>query len=523
MRDLARLAAALLLLLLPGSLRAQEAERRAMLEKSGPSVVAIRNSESYGSGMILDDKGTILTSAHVIVSPLPYRVEAQFKENGTVRTAYFTKVVLIGVHPTHDLAIIRIDPSEHKAVLTPLPIAKNSVVSTDLVYAIGFPSSHGGLQKICTTGEVTGVNQFVDMPGYFSVSADIHPGNSGGPIVDPRGNAVGVVTFGARADEPQGWAIPLNEFRPDKFVPMDRRPADPASASTNLRYAEAFLKRAKKGGRISGLLADEFFSQALLYDVTNSDIYFKIGMIKRNYEEYPAAAAYLMRSLQIQPWSDSEDLYNELGIALVKLGKKSDAVAIWSEGIAKFPGAGKIWDALAICHYEDARFYDAACATRASLRGFGPRTDAMNGMYDQCRRRLSPEDLTRLSLFEKSIESRAKDAQTVSERARRAGTRFLTPAAEATVKAFEGVQKEATNFNFSSLGRGPNAPKPLDIPDEHIVPLFIRSRIGVATEHLHAGRFDAAVEILEDVLKTYPDHPEAEPAKDLLRLIKKSR
>ena len=147
----------------------------------------------------------------------------------------------------------------------------------------------------------------------------------------------------------------------------------------------------------------------------------------------------------------------------------------------------------------------------------------MNGIYDQCRRRLTPEELNRLAAYERSIEGQVQEAQKVSDTARKSNRRFVTAGAEAAVKAFEGVQKEAGNFNFASLGKGPNAPKQVEIPDAQRIPLFIQSRIGVAKEHIAGGRFELATSILEDVLKTYPTHPDAQPAKDILRLLQKAR
>lgn len=518
-----RVATFLLLLALPAA--AQEAERRKMLEKVGPSVVALRNNEGHGSGIILDDQGTILTNAHVIVSPLPFRVEAEVREDGRLRTVYFQKVVLIGVHPDRDLALVRIDPSEHKVKLAPIPISKSKVVTKDLVHAIGFPGRYGGAQKMCMSGEVTGVDQYVDMPGYFECSTEISGGNSGGPIVDSFGHAVGVVTFGKMSGTPAGWAIPLHDFRPDQFVPLDRRAPNPAKASKILQYAEELLKEARGGPRFFGHLSSDLFQMALLEDFSNADIYFKIGMIKRNYGNHSTAAAYLVRSLQIHPWMDArQEAYHELGAALYKLRRPKDAVVVWEEGIAKYPGdSGMIWDALAIYHFEDARFLEAACASRASLRAFGPRADAMNTLYDKCRKRLDPSGLTALAEYERSLDNQSQALRKDAEKAKQDGKRSMTPAFDSLMRSYDGVQKEAANFNFSSLGQGPNAPKPLNIPDAELIPLFIRSRIAVAAEHLSAGRLEKATEVLEDILKTHPDHPECGTAKDLLGIIKKKK
>jgi tetratricopeptide (TPR) repeat protein len=503
----------------------QEAARRAMLDKAGISVVGIRNEQGYGSGMVLDAQGTILTNAHVIVSPLPFHVEARVQEADRIRTVQYSKMVLIGVHPSRDLAIVRVDPAEHPGKLVPITISKDATASGNPVFAIGYPSTLGGVTKVCTSGEVTGLDKFVDMPGYFEFSAEVHTGNSGGPIVDQHGQALGVVTRGKTNGEPTAWAIPLHDFRPDQFVPLERRPKDPAKASRILRYAEDMLKIAKKGLKAGALISEELFQLALVEDISNPDTYFKIGMLQRADKAFSSATAYLMRSIQIQPWNDAKDLvYHELGACLVALNRIPDAVTVWNEAVAKYPGeASRVWDALAVTHYETARYLDAACASRASLRAFGDRAGKMNDIYDKARAKLDRDSISKLTEFESLIDSRVLEDRKMAEKACAAGRRFMTPACEKLTVSYDGIQKEAVGFNFSSLGKGPNAPKPIDIPDKDLVPLFIRSRIAVAGEHLQAGKLKLAADVLEDVIKTYPDHPDTESARDLLNLINKKK
>lgn len=513
----------LLLLAVPAS--AQEAERRAIFDKVGVSVVALKNDRGYGSGLVLDEQGTILTNAHVIVSPLPFRVEALVRDKDRTNSVVFSKCVLLGVHPTRDLALVRVDPSEHDGKLVPIPIAKEKVSTGEIIFALGYPSTHGGHTKICTSGEVTGLDRFVDMPGYFEFSAEVHPGNSGGPIVDRSGRAVGVVTRGKFQGEPTAWAIPLHDFRPDQFIPLERRPKDPAKASKILRYAEEMLRLTKKGMKLTAYLSEELFLLALVEDISNPDIYFKIGLLQRHDEDYATAAAYLMRSIQIQPWNDAKDLvYHELGVCLYQMRRPGDAMTVWNEALAKYPGeSAKVWDALAIAYFESARFLDAACASRASLRAYGERAGKMNEIYDKSRLRLDAKDLAKLAEFEKSIESQFQESRKTADRARQEGKPYLTGSCETLVKTFEGVQKEASGFKFSSLGSGPNAPKPIDIPDKDLTPLFVRSRIAVAAEHLQDGRIKLATEVLEDIIKSYPKEPDTETARDLLKLINKKK
>src|SRR5947207_12944392 len=114
MRDIRCAFALTALILFPQVLGAQDQNAR-VDQKLQPSVVAIRNSEGHGSGMILDAKGLILTNAHVVCSPLPFHVQALGTVAGQTRSLTFENVSFLGVHPEYDLALLQIDPAEHRA------------------------------------------------------------------------------------------------------------------------------------------------------------------------------------------------------------------------------------------------------------------------------------------------------------------------------------------------------------------------------------------------------------------------
>ena len=60
------------------------------------------------------------------------------------------------------------------------------------------------------------------------------------------------------------------------------------------------------------------------------------------------------------------------------------------------------------------------------------------------------------------------------------------------------------------------------IPETELDARFIHGRIEVAREYLRNGKIDKAAEILEDVVRTYPIHPETDAARLALKLLKRS-
>ncbi len=149
-------------------------------EGEGPA----QKSNNLGSGVIVSDKGYILTNAHVVEAA--DEIEVLLADN---RRA---KAKVIGTDPETDLAVIKID-------LPKLPVItfgqSDQAQVGDLVLAIGNPF---GVGQTVTFGIVSalsrshlGINTFEN---FIQTDAAINPGNSGGALVDINGNMIGINT-----------------------------------------------------------------------------------------------------------------------------------------------------------------------------------------------------------------------------------------------------------------------------------------------------------------------------------------
>ncbi len=151
------------------------------------SVVIIRDSLGAGSGFYVADTGIIVTNAHVVGPMLAMsvqRFDRSKRESRVVRVA-----------TAYDLALLW---DQTAAVPPPLPLADSAdVAHGETVYAIGHPV---GLDFTITRGIVSATNRL--MNGAYHVQTDVvmHPGSSGGPILNERAQVVGVSTFGLRSD-----------------------------------------------------------------------------------------------------------------------------------------------------------------------------------------------------------------------------------------------------------------------------------------------------------------------------------
>ena len=175
-----------------------------IIAKVKPAVVYIETGTELGSGFIVESDGYILTNAHVVTGATVVNVTLSdgTKYAGTV----------VGRDENVDVALIKID-----AANLPTETLGNSdnVQQGDNVFTFGYPFGIAGDVDF-KNGTVSrhilsnGIN-------YIEISAQIEPGNSGGPLVNEAGAVVGINTFmygqsvaGVSVGESLKFAMPIN-------------------------------------------------------------------------------------------------------------------------------------------------------------------------------------------------------------------------------------------------------------------------------------------------------------------------
>lgn len=163
-----------------------------------PEVVQIQTNTGLGSGIVVDDRGDVVTNAHVVTGAQKLMV--------TLATGRQYPATLVGIDPQSDIAVIRISG----ATPGPATFADSSRIQVgDIVLAVGNPL---GLRSSVTQGIVSSVGRTVSegngvvLPSVIQTSAEINPGNSGGALVDLQGDVVGIPTLAAIDPESPGGA-----------------------------------------------------------------------------------------------------------------------------------------------------------------------------------------------------------------------------------------------------------------------------------------------------------------------------
>lgn len=188
-----------------------------------------RAPRASGTAFAITDNGILATCAHVIRGAT--HIEARLGKQSFPAS-------VIAYDPRHDLALLRI---AGKPPALPLGSSKRVEAGQD-IRAIGYPLATvlGETLKV-TRGNVAG---FVPREGsrWMQIDAAVNPGNSGGPLVDPQGNVLGVVS--AKLDGQQvdrvGFAIPVEGVRQ---LAADHRVQLSAQAATEELDGPALFRR----------------------------------------------------------------------------------------------------------------------------------------------------------------------------------------------------------------------------------------------------------------------------------------
>ena len=171
-----------------------------------PSVVMITTSEgSLGSGVIVNDTGTVITANHVVSGG--GNISILFAD-GTK-----TSATVAAAAPKIDIAALT--PQKLPEVVVPATLGGGVAVGSDVV-AIGNPL---GLRDSTTTGVVSGLNRTTEtkvgaLSGLIQFDAAVNPGSSGGPLLNAQGIVVGVVVSIAAPGNDEafagiGFAVPI--------------------------------------------------------------------------------------------------------------------------------------------------------------------------------------------------------------------------------------------------------------------------------------------------------------------------
>lgn len=255
---------------------APEKDLSSMIANAKSNVFTIYTDIKQGSGFLFNDKGDILTNAHVVKDGSYITVKSS---NGQEFNG-----IVIGISEIADIALVRVEDLAGKQ---PLPIEMGKVSIGTQVFAIGSPENMGNTS---TEGEITATDQsFINGYQYenlYEMTANIKRGSSGGPLISAEtGNVLGINSI-ILTDHPEiGYAIPLytvidqlHEWVEDPIIPNEEENVHPNVKDASLE--EELLK---------GFISD--FYELIPYSLNDEEItYYQFFLLPGSQGEMAAKA-----------------------------------------------------------------------------------------------------------------------------------------------------------------------------------------------------------------------------------------
>ncbi len=227
----------------------QQPQQPQQREQDGPG----RRSDSGGSGFLVSASGLVVTNDHVIRDASDLRV--------TVNDRQY-KATVKGQDPDTDIALLQIESDDTFSFLS--LGNSDSLRVGDWIMVIGSPL---GLDHTVTTGVVSakgrsiGINRDASFENFIQTDAAINFGNSGGPLVNLRGEVVGIATAINYGAENIGFAVPVSTL--EQILPqlrdtgrVDRGYLGVNISNLDYRSAQAFGLDEPKGALVERVTED---------------------------------------------------------------------------------------------------------------------------------------------------------------------------------------------------------------------------------------------------------------------------
>lgn len=306
-----------------------------LVRRIKPSAVAIETFDqkgatlSRGSGFFIsNDK--VVTNRHVIEKS--NRVTIHSLDGKT-----YTAKGVLAIDGEGDLALLQIDVPPGVAV--PLPIEKIVPQEGESIVVVGNPF---GLEGSVSNGIVSAVRE---IPGYgkiIQITAPISPGSSGSPVVNMRGQVIGVATLQAAEGQSLNFAVPSERIAQLK--------------SGDLQTFSSLNVESQKNRRA---LAQSYYSQGL-------------GILSR--DEYAKAVSYFEKATEIDP--NYAEAWYQAGFCYGMLGRHNDALKASRQAAKLRPEWAETFVNIGASSFALGQFKDAADAYKQAIKIDGDNADS---------------------------------------------------------------------------------------------------------------------------------------------------
>jgi tetratricopeptide (TPR) repeat protein len=345
----------------PPASNAQE-DLPAIIRRVEPSIVVILTYNQQGkmtgqgTGFFVSKEGDVITNHHVLQNAA--RAEVRTHDG----KSYAVKMIL-GDDKVGDLVRMSLDIPE--GVARALPVSLSFPRVGERIFIIGTPL---GLEKTVSDGIVSALREIPGFGTIIQVTAPISPGSSGSPVVNMKGEVIGVATFFVMAGQNLNFAIPGERIAglgsgEGKLLAEWESVAKDEKLALGEELYQRGLRHLWAADYENALL---FFIESLKNSPELASAYFQIGYCLANLGRYDQAIEAYKRALQITP--DDADVYNNMCVSYSMMGRLDEAIESCKRAVRIKPDLAEAYSNLGWAHQRLGKYAEGIEFCKQAIR-----------------------------------------------------------------------------------------------------------------------------------------------------------
>jgi Flp pilus assembly protein TadD len=333
-----------------------------LIKKAQSSIVVIQtyteqgNRLGQGTGFFIAKNGDLITNYHVLHKAGRSKVKLLSGEEYEVKK-------VVAEDPEGDLIRVSVDIPEEK--VDPLPVSPTPPRVGEKVVVIGSPL---GLDQTVSDGIVSALREVAGFGKIMQITAPISPGSSGSPVLNMKGEVVGVVTFLLAVGQNLNFAIPG-----DRIAQMSLGAGKTLPERETIRKSEAFTEATQ--AYANGLrylwagkcdLALPYFVEAAQKNPNHPGAFFQIGYCLARMGKNREALGPYRKAQELRPKDPA--VYSNLCAVLGQLGRYGEAGESCRQALQIAPDLAEAHNNLAWIYHRQGRYPEAVESSKQAIR-----------------------------------------------------------------------------------------------------------------------------------------------------------
>jgi tetratricopeptide (TPR) repeat protein len=333
-----------------------------LIKKAESSIVVILTFTEegehlgQGTGFFIDKNGDVITNYHVLERAGRSNIRLLNGEEYTVKG-------VVAEDPEGDLVRISVDIPAEKVI--PLHVSAAVPRVGEKVVVIGTPL---GLDQTVSDGIVSAIREVPKFGKIIQMTAPISPGSSGSPVLNMKGEVLGVATFLLLAGQNLNFSVPGERISQmtsgaGRTLP-ERETIRKSGASAEATQAYASGLRYIWAGKCE--MALPYFAEAVEKNPGHSGAFFHLGYCLAQMGKNQEAVAPYRRAIQLRP--QDSIIYSNLCGVYGQLGRYGEAVEACNQAVKIKPDLAEAHNNLAWSYHQEGRFSEAVESSKQAIR-----------------------------------------------------------------------------------------------------------------------------------------------------------